>query len=341
MATTRPKSATFLFKPGSTQLIAADAAVQVLLGFKANLTHTQGAATFQTTPAQVIFSFQPDKSDYTISSGTLGSCRLSGTAPCSGAGWDFFAQVPISNGVLTPVQESGSLVVSLGKSFQFAPTTIPNTGTTSIISLCSVLSVNAAFETNGTMPFPTYKLPLPNKGTLTTLASSMDVNFSIIKSQALEIIVINVGFQATVDEPRSVNNECLSFNIPTGSFRFGWNSANGIVDVLASGTSPVVRKLAWSFAIKNYFTMCEAPTSASISASYPAAISTSPQTAWNDVTGSASITMPIVYGFPTLPDPYTSNAIPLSEERIGSESVTISVDWSRRHPRNRGMEQAE
>jgi hypothetical protein len=236
MATTRPKSATFLFKPGSTQLIAADAVVQVLLGFKANLTHTQGAATFQTTPAQVIFPFQPDKSDYTISSATLGSCRLSGTAPCSGAGWDFFAQVPISNGVLTPVQESGSLVMSLGKGFQFAPTTIPNTGTTSIISLCSVLSVNAAFETNGTIPFP---------------------------------------------------------------------------------------------------------TSASISASYPAAISTSPQTAWNGVTGSASITMPIVYGFPTLPDPYTSNSIPLSEERIGSESVTISVDWSRRHPRNRGMEQAE
>jgi hypothetical protein len=324
--TSRPQSATFLFKPGSTQLTAASDAAQGLLGINAALTYTQTAATAKGT-TQIIFPFKSDAPSYTITSGASGSFKLSGTAPCTGSAWTFLAQVPISNGALTPVRESGFLELIFGKGFQFVLTAISKTGPISTISQFTILSADEAWEATGTIALAAYKLPLPSKGTLTTLPSPKGVNFTVIKSQVFEAVQISGGFHATLDEPRSVNNERLNVKASTGAIQIGCNAANGSVTVKAGGTSPAVRKLAWSFAIKNYFTACEAPTSVTINAAYPAANSTSPQTVYNEVTGSATVVLPIIYSFPTFPDPYATNALSVQRTDAAPETLTISVDW--------------
>ncbi|KAK4166860.1 hypothetical protein QBC43DRAFT_349596 [Cladorrhinum sp. PSN259] len=322
----RPQSATFLFKVGSTQLTVAGTATQQLLGFNAVLSYSQTAATVKGTN-QINFPLKNDASTYTITSGVNGSFKLSGTAPCTGSAWIFNASLPISNGALIAVHESGFLQLAFGKGFQFSLNAVSMAGSSSTMSQCFIISADEAWEVLGSMPMPAYKLPLPAKGILTTIASKTDVSFTLAKSQAQEIVLLPSSFHVTLDEPRSVNNERLGITVPGGSVRVGWNATDGTTTVNAGGTMPEVRKLAWSFAIKNYFTACEPPTSVTVSSKYPPASSTTPQDFYGTVTGSATVVMPIFYSFPTLPDPYTTNALGFQRSDSTSQLLTVTVDW--------------
>ncbi|MCJ1379351.1 hypothetical protein MMC17_002452 [Xylographa soralifera] len=311
-----PSNATFSFTASGSSLAHTGASSLTAFGTTVQLSYSTAPAQYDSIFSRVLFPLVPNKSSFTAISGSSQLMTVSGSATISVAAWSLPVTIATDTTTLGSAAGSGGISLNLAAGLEalLSSDNLPiNCGP------CTLLVEPSMFEIGGlsaTAPNSALSLSLYNLSNLTFRSSAPFAFVYISESVDLEVWAMATTLVATLDQPRTINNNRVRLSGPA-VFEL---MRNGMTTKLtARGTNATANVSAQSFALKNLLLRATDPTSILVTGIYTN--NSVPQ-------GIATLGFNLASVLPFLPDPYATNldfSAPSSTARVGA--LTMVLTW--------------